>query len=342
MGPWSNRFDVEFMSSSRLCRVPSASNSTIAPGRSASATPSPLGSGETGSVNSGRVADCGGVESLLDGAGLHEEHLERLATIGTLAGLIAHEFNNILTPVVSYAQLALSNPDDRELTAKALQRALDGSEKAAAIAHMILGFSRAEHPAPADVSGASVAGCSTWNDSRRNGVPVQAVVSECVNAALACMVRDPKHDGIRLQTHIEPDARAAIRPVALQHVLLNLLLNARHAMLPRGGALSITAGPRAVDGKLEISIADSGIGMSGDQLANLFTPFRTTKSIQQNANTMASKLRAGGVEVERRSGGTGLGMTVCKRLVEEAGGYLAVRSSPGQGTTVQIVLPRAA
>ena len=72
------------------------------------------------------------------------DHAERLATLGTIAGLIAHEFNNILTPVMSYAQLALANDDDADLVKKALQKAAEGSDQASQIAAAILGFVRTE------------------------------------------------------------------------------------------------------------------------------------------------------------------------------------------------------
>src|SRR5687767_1017430 len=72
------------------------------------------------------------------------EHRERLATLGTVAGLLAHEFNNILTPIMSYAQMALASPDDQDLTIKALKRAAEGSERAAQISGVILGFIKQE------------------------------------------------------------------------------------------------------------------------------------------------------------------------------------------------------
>jgi signal transduction histidine kinase len=75
------------------------------------------------------------------------EHQERLATLGTIASLIAHEFNNILTPVMSYAQMALGDAkNDPELSRKALSRALSGSERAAKIAGAILDFARDDGP----------------------------------------------------------------------------------------------------------------------------------------------------------------------------------------------------
>lgn len=276
------------------------------------------------------------LDPVIDTASLSIDHLERLATLGTIAGLIAHEFNNLLTPVVSYAQLALANPEDRELSTKALQRALSGSERAALIAHVILGFAREDAQGPSS---------STWNGQRTMTIAPSAMagsapVHECVEGALACLARDPKQDGIALRVDIDPSLSAGIRPVALQHVLLNILLNARQAMLPAGGSLVIAAArvqePGARPPRIELSITDTGRGMTSEQLSTLFSAFRTTCKQQAASQIIQTQTNHSG---SRR--GTGLGMTVCKRLVEEAGGYITVRSTVGQGTVVQIVLPEA-
>lgn len=261
----------------------------------------------------------------LAGAGaVDSEHTQRLITLGTIAGLIAHEFNNILTPVVSYSQMALSSPNDQELSTKALQRALAGSERAAQIAQVILGFVRDEQRS------------STGNAGPAQTAPSSGVRAT-LDAALVCMARTPDKDGIRLSIDVPADQHVRIRPVALQHVLLNLILNARNALQP-GGELSITSHARStpapgreaepVDNAIEIVIVDTGKGMNAEQLENLFMPFQT--------NSDHSPVMSG--EPYR---GTGLGMTICKRLIEDAGGYIAVRSAPNQGTTVRIVLPRA-
>src|SRR5262245_32866442 len=105
------------------------------------------------------------------------EHRERLATLGTIAALIAHEFNNVLTPVRTYAQMALAAPNDQALAAKALGRALEGSERATEIAGVILGFVRG--PASAASIGSAA---SAWGE---------ADVSRAIDQALACLVRDP-------------------------------------------------------------------------------------------------------------------------------------------------------
>lgn len=262
------------------------------------------------------------------------ERQERLATVGTIAGLIAHEFNNILTPVLSYAQMAQANPDDRDLVAKALQKAVDGADRAGQIASAILGLVRREH-APAQ------------SDCR-----FTCCAREALDRALACLARPLEKDGLRLVVDIEAGAAVAARPVVLEHVFLNLIINARNAMVGSRGTLRVcsarnlphlsSSAARSWSGGgdwplrtstgplLVLTIEDSGRGIQPDRLATIFDP--TTLIAKHNTNT--------GPSTERR--GHGLGMLVCKRLVEDAGGAIAVESRVGVGTTVHVVLPAAA
>lgn len=233
------------------------------------------------------------------------QHAERLATVGTLAGAIAHEFNNILTPVMSYAQLALHSPDDKELVTKALQKAVDGTEKAAHIAASVLGFIRDDDMAPI------------------------THVAAAIQDSLTCLAREPEKDGIELITEIPQDCWVRIRPVALQQVLMNLVLNARDALRPRGGRLVIKSecSPWNSGGRnasVTITISDTGHGIAPDLLPRLFQPF------------------VRGPKAAGAPRGTGLGLVICKRLITEAGGTIDVTSELGKGTTFTIRLPRTA
>jgi signal transduction histidine kinase len=253
------------------------------------------------------------------------EHRERLATLGTIAGLIAHEFNNILTPVMSYAQMAMARPEDRELSAKAHVKAMEGAERAAAIAAAILGFVRDDSPGVP-----------------RGTSPV-APVHEALERALECLAREPEKDAIQLVVDLPDGVAMRMRPVALQHVLLNLILNARAAMLPGGGVLAVRArrvdvrperprgavgrGSAAPDGEgpwVVVEVEDTGRGMSPARLARLFEPFYTEGGEVPH-----------GTSGDRRRG-TGLGMTICQKLVEDAGGAMWVESEVGRGTRVVV------
>ena len=99
---------------------------------------SPVSAGASGSDVASLVRQVDLLSARLADLQATLDHQERLATLGTIAGMIAHEFNNILTPVCSYAQMALDSPDDAALARKALERSLTGAERAAKIAGAIL------------------------------------------------------------------------------------------------------------------------------------------------------------------------------------------------------------
>src|SRR6266850_2560475 len=134
------------------------------------------------------------------------EHSQRLASLGTLAAGVAHEINNILTPALAYAQLAKSHPDDASFHAKAIEKAITGIESASRIAEQILDF------------------------ASNRSEPANACIRECLEAALGCMARDLAKDRIKLTVNVHAEAVVSIRPLALQQVMLNLILNARTAM----------------------------------------------------------------------------------------------------------------
>ena len=119
-------------------------------------------------------------------------------------------------------------------------------------------------------------------------------------------------------------ALVQVDPVRLRQVLFNLTGNA--VKFSRDGRVQVAVKWRQADERLEVRVADTGIGMSAEQLARLFTPF-----MQAETSTT------------RRFGGTGLGLTICHRLVELAGGEISVTSEPGSGSvfTVEWPAPRA-
>ncbi len=132
----------------------------------------------------------------------------KLATLGMVTAVIAHEFNNILTPMISYTRFAMSDKADEAMRQKALTKALSGSERLANISKSLLGFARGDETASA---------------------PVMTAVRE----TLACLARDPSKDGITLTIDMPEDLCAGINAGHLQQVLMNLIVNARSAMLAR-------------------------------------------------------------------------------------------------------------
>jgi signal transduction histidine kinase len=228
---------------------------------------------------------------------------QRLATIGTISAVIAHEFNNLLTPIVSYSQFALQsaqgeNPD-MELIKKALSKSFQSADKAGKICQSMLGLAR---------------GQSIFGD-----VPVQKLVDE----TLLVMARDPRKDGIALRVQIEPDLTVFGDPVQLEQVLLNLLINARQAMLGRGGSLTIKGFCNPSQPEVLIQVIDNGPGIPDKLLPRIFEPFFTTKGTARKGEAK----------------GTGLGLAICKEIVEHHKGRIEVESEVGQGSTFTIILP---
>lgn len=144
----------------------------------------------------------------------------RLVTLGTIVASIAHELNNILTPVMSYAELAQQHPDDAGLRDRAMSRIASGVSRASGITSAILAFAGAR--------GAEGGGLA-------------CDVGEAVESAMRCMARDPASDGIDVRVDVPCELTAAMDQTALSHIVLNLILNARRAMKKGGGRLTIRA-----------------------------------------------------------------------------------------------------
>ena len=245
------------------------------------------------------------MQAMLDDLREQLTESQRLATIGTIAAVIAHEFNNLLTPIVSYSQYALqsaeSNKPDAELIKKALSKAFQSSTKAGRICTSMLGLARGE--------------------SSFGQVEVQKLVEE----TLLVLARDPQKDGIALRVQVQPGATVYGDHVQLEQVLLNLLINARQAMLGRGGSITIRAN-RTDDGELRLQVVDTGPGIPEKYLTRIFEPFFTTKG---------TATRKGETK------GTGLGLAICKEIVEHHNGRIEVTSEVGKGTTFSLYLPTA-
>jgi signal transduction histidine kinase len=248
------------------------------------------------------------LEAQLEAIKAELTHSHRLAMLGTLAATIAHEFNNILTPMMSYAQIALAQPDDHALLVKAVEKALSGGERAARIAAAVLGF-------------------ASQDSSEGSEQPAAADLRAVIDETFACLAREPRRDGIELVLDLPP-VHVAIEPLKLQQVLLNLITNARKAMGRGPGRLTIAAREAGGDGRqVRISVADTGPGIAPQVRQQLFEPF-VTCPIDRDGAAMGEK-------------GTGLGLSICRDLIEQAGGRIWAESESGQGAVFHFTLPRA-
>jgi two-component system NtrC family sensor kinase len=214
--------------------------------------------------------------------------------------MIAHEINNVLTPLKSYASLALGNPGDTALSEKALGKVVVNCERASKILDSMLALANGE----------------TQEKTKSR-------LCALVNEIFAGLCRDFTKDGINVEVQMPDEMTIWGVPVQIQQVLMNLILNARDAMLERGGVLTIRAADRGDN--VEIEVSDTGCGIEPGCLENIFDTFFTTKS---------SKGPAAG------HSGAGMGLAFCKMIVDGHNGCISVESKPGHGTNFKISLPK--
>ena len=233
---------------------------------------------------------------------------QKMEAVGRLAGGVAHDFNNLITVIRGFADLLHGAYELEDPRTDAVQSIREAADRAAGLTRQLLSFSR-RAPLELCTFDAHVVVADTVNLLER-------VIGETVHVALA--LRCP-HPWIRADVG------------QFKQVLMNLVLNARDAM-PQGGTLRIATRrvslepsqsvPRddATGAFLEVSVTDTGIGMSADTLAHLFEPFFTTKGLDK---------------------GTGLGLSTVYGIVTQLGGHVTVESAPGQGATFRVLVPVA-
>jgi len=233
-----------------------------------------------------------------DNLELQVSQLQALANIGVNTAMIAHEINNLLTPLSNYADLALQHLDDAELIEKALRKTSQNSQKASKVMQSILAVAKGE-------------------TEKKQVLNLADLVDEIFN----CLCRDFSKDNITVKIEIPGNLTIFAVPVSIQQVLMNLILNSRDAMLTTGGILTVKAADNG--NSVEIYVADTGKGISDVNMDKIFSPFFTTKK-----------------ESEKTSGGSGLGLAFCKKVIEQHNGEISFQSTPGQNTVFKIILPK--
>jgi signal transduction histidine kinase len=233
-------------------------------------------------------------------------HRERIATVGTLAGGVAHEFNNILTPILLYSQLALNESPADAPRSRDLRRIVSAAHRARSLITRILTFSR-----QIDSQGTTQ-------------FSVQSTVDEAL-ALLRAIV--PANIEIAMQGCAQEMILNG-DPSLVHQVVINLCTNGYQAMAGVGGRLRISLSHATSDSVLPIGavqaalleVSDTGHGIEPSAVPHIFEPFYTTREVGE---------------------GTGLGLSVVHGIVTSMGGAITVESTVGIGTTFRVYFPLA-
>ncbi|MCH9010063.1 MAG: response regulator, partial [Chloroflexi bacterium] len=233
---------------------------------------------------------------------------QKMEAVGRLAGGVAHDFNNFLTPMMSYAYLATQTPNLDDRLREYLGEIQKAAEHAANVTNQLLSFSRRQLIEPKVVDMNEV----MFNMDRM----LRRLLGEDLE-----MVAIPYKEPMLVK----------VDPGQIEQVLVNLVVNARDA-LPDGGKIILTTyiadendlrSSSLSEGEeveyIVLSVKDDGIGMDEEVKSHIFEPFYTTKAADK---------------------GTGLGLSTCFGIVKQAGGDIEVDSAPGKGTNFRVFLPR--
>jgi PAS domain S-box-containing protein len=233
--------------------------------------------------------------------------VQKMDSIGRLAGGVAHDFNNVLSSIIGFTELSLMKLPENSPLREHLDIVRESGYKAAALTRQLLAF------------------------SRKQVLKIEVVNLSTLIQNMAKMLGRTVREDIKLELQMaSPAIHIMADPVQIEQVLLNLVINARDAM-PKGGTVTIRTTDIDLDstalGKheriipgpyVQLSVRDTGEGMTRDLQERIFEPFFTTKEIGR---------------------GTGLGLSTAYGIVKQHNGYISVYSEPGIGTIFKIYLP---
>lgn len=235
-------------------------------------------------------------------------HAQRMESLGTLAGGIAHDLNNVLQPILMSLQLlrsAIGSGDKANL--QWIDILEDSANRGASLVNQVLSFARG-------------------SESEQSAINPVTFLKE-----LTKVIRQTFPKSIQLETHFDEDIwDVSANITKLHQVIMNLCVNARDAM-PDGGILTIRVENQYIDENyasmnidasagpyVAISVADTGAGISEDTMEKIFDPFFTTKETGK---------------------GTGLGLSIAFSIVKDHGGFIRTSSEVGKGTEFIVYLP---
>ncbi|MCB2190972.1 MAG: response regulator [Deltaproteobacteria bacterium] len=234
-------------------------------------------------------------------------HSQKMEAVGTLAGGIAHEFNNLLAAIMGYAELAQDKPKNQPEVTESLDQIVAACLRAQELITQLLTFSRkgVSEVRPLEVNNEILAG--------------QKMLQRLLPRS------------VEFITDLAPELKTVeVSASHINQLLVNLVSNAAHAM-PQGGQLDISTQNVSIDKMpcptcgeslngdyVLLQVKDTGHGMDEATMSRILEPFFTTKEV---------------------GSGTGLGLSVVHGIIRSYGGHIVCQSQPGQGSTFQVYLP---
>jgi PAS domain S-box-containing protein len=239
----------------------------------------------------------------------HLRQAQRLEAVGSLAGGVAHEVNNMMTAVIGFGGLVLKALPEQHPQRSDVNEMVKAATRAAGVTRQLLAFTRQQM-------------------LQLSVLDLNAVIRNVSRMLASLLGAD-----IELVTHLDPEVgRVRADAGQLEQVIINLALNARHAM-QSGGRLRLETSSVMLDRSylvrhpgidikegsyVALSVSDTGTGMDPTTRTRAFEPFFTTKPVGQ---------------------GTGLGLSTAYGIIKQSNGYIWLYSEPGHGTTVKVYLP---
>jgi len=232
---------------------------------------------------------------------------QKMEAIGILAGGIAHEFNNLLSPILGYTELFLSDRKESDPDFKGLQQIFIAGNRAKALIKQLLAYGRKSM-------------------SQKESIDLEKILHQAIE-----LIKTTLPTNIKFKVKVDNKLPLAWgMPNEFHQVIINLCVNACHAM-PEGGTLSFTLKLNSPEHKsnqrlsesqsyLCLTVNDTGVGISESDIEQIFDPFFTTKNIGE---------------------GSGLGLSVVQGIVEQHKGLIEVDSELGEGSTFRVFLPIA-
>ncbi len=232
-------------------------------------------------------------------------HAQKMESIGTLAGGIAHDFNNILGAIIGYAEMAQEESPEGSTVRHDIDQVVQAGYRARELVRQILAFSRQA-------------------ESELLPMQLPPIIKEAVR-----LLRSTLPATIEIRQAVGQDVGLVLAdPTEIHQVIMNLCTNAYHAMEESGGILTISLEkmvPTATDSArpgsgefVQLSVHDTGTGIAPELLDKIFDPYFTTKEVGK---------------------GTGLGLSIIHGIIRSYGGQIRCSSSPGEGTTFQVLIP---